>query len=75
MVLCGAQFQRSGPAGCKFRTRRALSSYRVTSVHGRSDAACLEQGGRVTQRRLTPFHGSDQCWQPHKGLAPHGARG
>ena len=30
MVLRGAQFQRSGPAGCTFLTRRALSSYTAT---------------------------------------------
>ena len=34
MVLRGAQFQRSGPAGCAFLTRRALSPSRATLVHG-----------------------------------------
>lgn len=30
MVLRGAQFLRSGPAGCASLTRRALFSYRAT---------------------------------------------
>lgn len=52
MVLRGAQFQRSGPAGCKFLTRRALSSYRATFEQGQSDAVCLLQGRWTTHRRL-----------------------
>jgi hypothetical protein len=32
MVLRGAQFQRSGPAGCAFVTRQAFSSYRAMFV-------------------------------------------
>lgn len=52
MVLRGAQFQRSGPAGCTFLTRRALSSYIATFPQGRSDAICLKRQGQITHRCL-----------------------
>lgn len=42
MVLRGAQFQRSGPAGCTFLARQALFAYPATlvqkQVDGRSNA-------------------------------------
>jgi hypothetical protein len=74
MVFRGAQFQQSEPAGCRFLTKRALSSYRVTFVQRWADADCLPQGRRMTHRCLMHSHGRGQCWQPHKGLGPHGAR-
>lgn len=74
MVLRGAQFQRFGSVGWVFLTRRALFSYRVTFMQRRGDADCLPHPSRMTHRHLMPLHGGDQCWQPHKGLAPHGAR-
>jgi hypothetical protein len=75
MVLRGAQFQRSGPAGCRLLTRQALSSYRVTFVQRRADTDCLPHASRMTHRRLMHSHGRVQCWQPHKELASPGARG
>jgi hypothetical protein len=75
MVLRGAQFQQSEPARCKFLTRRALSAYRATFVHSRSDTDCLPQGRRTTHRRLMHSYGMGQCWQPHKGLASYSASG
>jgi hypothetical protein len=75
MVFRGAQFQQFEPVGCRFLTRQALSVYRATFVQRRSDADCLPQGRRTTHRRLMHSHGRDQCWQPHKGLASHSARG
>lgn len=75
MVLRGAQFQRSRPAWCKFLTRQALSAYRATFVHRRSDADCLPQGRRTTHRRLMHSYSMGQCWQPHKGLASYSASG
>lgn len=59
MVLRGAQFQRFGPAGCMFLTRRALSLYQATFVQRRSHADCLQQGRRMAHRRLwTPTVGA-----------------
>ncbi len=58
MVLRGAQFQRPGPDGCAFLTRRAFSSDRAMFVRG----------------HLIRFHVGDQCRQPHKGLASYDAR-
>ncbi len=75
MVLRGAQFQRSGPAGYRFLTRQALSLYRATFVQEHADAVCLQQGNQITRRHRMPFHGGAQCWQPHEGLASHGASG
>ena len=43
MVLRGAEFQRSGPAGCRFLTRRALSSYLAAFVQGRFAPACSKE--------------------------------
>ncbi len=58
MVLRGAQFQRSGPAGCTFLTRRALSSYTATFLQGRSDAICLKsQGADCAQMSQTDSTG------------------
>ena len=45
MVLRGAQFQRSGPAGYAFLTRRALSSYLAKFIQEQSDAISLRYGG------------------------------
>ena len=67
MVLRGAQFRRSGPAGCIFLTRRALSSCTVTFLQGRFDAVWLLHGSGITYGRLMRFHGGDQCWHPHEG--------
>lgn len=50
MVLRGAQFQRCGPAGCAFLTRRALSSYTADFLQERSDAGCLRHESRITHR-------------------------
>ena len=57
MVLRGAQIQRSGPAGCTFLTRRALSSYTAIFLHARSNAVCLQPRSRMMHRRLMRFHG------------------
>ncbi|HWF59345.1 MAG TPA: hypothetical protein VN666_03430 [Nitrospira sp.] len=75
MVLRGAQFQRSGPAGCTFLTRRALSSYRAAFAQGRFGVVRMHQESRTTFRRLMRFHGGDQYSQSHEGLASHGASG
>ena len=75
MVFSGAQFQRSGPARCKFLTRRALSSFLVTFVQRRADTDCLPHASRMTHRRLMHSYGMGQCWQPHKGLASYSASG
>ena len=73
MVLRGVEFQRSGPAGCTFLTRRALSNIAMF-LQGRSDAVDLQHGNRIMHRPLMRFHVVDQCRQFHKGLASHGAR-
>jgi len=73
MVLRGAQFQRSGPAGCTFLTRRALSSYHAMFAQT-AHCRLMYQESRITHRRLMRFHGGDLCRQPHKGLASLGAR-
>ena len=52
MVLRGAQFQRSGPAGCTFLTRRAFPSCYAMFVQGRFDTVCLPQRSLITRRRL-----------------------
>ena len=49
MVLRGAEFQRSGPAGCTFLTRRALSDTAMF-LQGRSDATFLQHGNRIAHR-------------------------
>ena len=73
MVLRGAQFLRFGPAGCVFLTRRALSSYRARFMQGQSDAAYLPQEGWITRGHPIGFHGGNQYWQFHKGLASSSA--
>ena len=75
MVLRGAQFQRSGPAGCAFLTRRALTSYCLTFAQGQVDAVCLPQKKPVRHRPLRRFDGGDPCKHFHRGLASYGARG
>lgn len=60
MVLRGAQFQRSGPAGCTFLTRRAFSSCYAMFLQGRFDAVCLPQKNLITRRCLRRFHSGDQ---------------
>lgn len=72
MVLRGAQFQRSGPARCKFLTRQALSSYRVTFAQRRSDADCLEQGNQMTRRPLMRFHGNEDRQGSRHGAGESG---
>lgn len=61
VLLRGAQFQRCGPAGCVFLTRRALSSYTAMFLQGQSDAVCLQHGSRIAHRSMGRFHGGDQC--------------
>ena len=75
MVLRGAQFQRSGPAGWTFLTRRALASYHALFVQGRLDTVCLPQRSLITRksdaiprRRFVPS-------QPHEGLASRAREG
>jgi hypothetical protein len=69
MVLRGTQFQRFGPAGCAVLTRRALSSSRALFVQRQSDTVCQKRGCRIPRRHMMRFHGGDQLWVPHKGLA------
>ncbi len=57
MVLRGTQFQRFGPAGCAFLTRRAFISYCLTFTQGQVDAVCLPQRKQMRHRRLKRFHG------------------
>lgn len=57
MVLRGAQIQRSGPAGCTYLTRRALSSYTAMFLQERSDAVCPQPGSRISYRCPIRFHG------------------
>ena len=75
MVLRGAQFQRSGPAGCAFLTRRALSSYSAMFMEEQSAAVYSPQDGRMTGGHLIGLHGREECKQFHRGLASYGARG
>ncbi|HSA84645.1 MAG TPA: hypothetical protein VLE46_00565 [Nitrospira sp.] len=53
MVLRGEQFQRFGPAGCIYLTRRALSSYRATSPRGQFDVVSLQQKSGMTHGQLS----------------------
>jgi hypothetical protein len=55
MVLRGSQFQRFGPAGCMFLTRRASFSNRATYMQKRPDAVSLQQGSRVTHGQPMRF--------------------
>ena len=55
MVLRGVQFQRSGPAGCAFLTRRALSSYHAAFAEGRSGVVCMYQESRMTHGQRYDF--------------------
>jgi len=65
MVLRGAQFQRSGPARCKFLTRRALSLYQATFVQRRSHADCLPHASRMTVWRWLDPYGTSLCGELH----------
>lgn len=57
MVLRGAQFQRSGPAGCTFLARQALSSYPATLVHRQADAVRTQWAHQILHKPLVRFRG------------------
>lgn len=73
MVLRGAQSLRSGPAGCAFLTRRALSSYQTRFGQEQFDVVHPPQEGRMTSGHVIGLHGRDLYWQSYRGLASHGA--
>lgn len=75
MVLRGVQFQRSGPAGCAFLTRRALFWHRVTVAAGQFHAICLQLRKPDDARTAIRFRGRDQCRQSYEGLASHARAG
>lgn len=82
MVLRGAQFQRSGPAGCALLTRRVPLSY--TDKFERQVCAVACNTIIVSlPRKQTQQYCSGAClraegklpWSFSKGLASDGARG
>ena len=75
MVLRGAQFHRSGPAGCAFLTIRVLSSYSAMFMREQSAAVYSPQDGRMRGGHLIGLYGREECKQFHRGLASYGARG
>lgn len=54
-------FQRSGPAGCIFLTRRALSSRTADFRQERPAVIGLLRGIRMTYRGLMRFYSGNQC--------------
>lgn len=74
MVLRGAQFQRSGPVGRVFLTRRVLPSFTAVFGHARDESVYLPQRNRITRRCLSDST-EGQYFQSHKGLASYGASG
>ena len=72
MVLRGAQFQRSGPAGCEFLTRRVPPSYCAVCVHGWFVARCLPHGIRFQAENRTGNLIKDSRCMAREGDLCHG---
>lgn len=64
MVLRGAQFQRFGPAGCTFRTRRALFSCHVIFVANNltKDSRRMTRAGDLCHGHIGESSSVSQPW-------------